>query len=596
MRRLALATCFLAASSAPAQAADTWTYASSDHFEVYTTGGARTAREALIYFDRVHAFFTEFMRLAPPTSAPTRLVVFSGDRQFEPYRPSQAAVAFYQPGPDRDYIVMQSLDESAYPIVVHEYVHLVIRHSGGTLPLWLNEGLAEFFSTLEPEGNRMSVGRVPPGRRQDMTQGVALMELDELFGVTHSSPEYRSRSHAGVFYSESWALTHMLMTDDRYRARFDPFLKLVSSGMPSAEAMMTAYGKDAASVGRDLTSYVRQGNYLYFLANYRNPPSQRDLPTRRVETFEADLVTANLLANTRDREDAARAIYERLAGERPDDLQLLEARAYFEMRRGRARDALPYLARAVDQGSTNPSVYRDYAMLEPGRAEALLSRAVALAPEDADVLVRYATVLLGQARHAETVAVLGGLTSVPQELAFQVFQLLAHAYVRLNRLEGAKAAAARAVTYAGDANEAAYAARLVKSVDDFAAARAAAAARAKGGAVAAADAAPPDLAATPFAPGNDGRTDSPAIDVDGRMTSLVCGTGPPVVELTTTSGVMRFVIDTPDGISVIGVEGSSTVDLQCGPQDVPIRVGYQPLIDAGGKVDGRVRVLDYRRR
>jgi tetratricopeptide (TPR) repeat protein len=313
-------------------------------------------------------------------------------------------VAFYQPGADRDYIVMQSLDETAYPIVVHEYVHLVLRHASGTFPLWLNEGLAEFFSTVEPEGNRMSVGRVPPGRLEYMTQGVALMELDDLVAITHSSPEYRSRSHAGIFYSESWALTHMLMTDDRYRGKFSQFLPLVTSGASSAEAMATAYGKDIASIGRDLNNYVRQGNYLYYLANYRTPPARRDVPTRRVETFEADLVTANLLGNTRDREAAARAIYERLAGERPDDLQLLEARAYFEMRRGRAQDALPYLARAVERGSTNPSVYRDYAMLEPGRAEELLSKAVLLAPDDAESIVQYATVLLRERKHAEAVA------------------------------------------------------------------------------------------------------------------------------------------------------------------------------------------------
>ena len=43
-------------------AAQTWTYAESEHFEVYTTGGDRTARDALTYFERVHAFFTDFMK------------------------------------------------------------------------------------------------------------------------------------------------------------------------------------------------------------------------------------------------------------------------------------------------------------------------------------------------------------------------------------------------------------------------------------------------------------------------------------------------------------------------------------------------------
>src|SRR5690242_5579713 len=88
------------------RAADTWTYAASDHFEVYTTGGARQARDALAYFERVHAFFSDFLHLTPKQARPTRVIVFSGDRDYKPYRVNEVAVAYFRPGPDRDYIVM----------------------------------------------------------------------------------------------------------------------------------------------------------------------------------------------------------------------------------------------------------------------------------------------------------------------------------------------------------------------------------------------------------------------------------------------------------------------------------------------------------
>ena len=152
MRRLTLAIC-LVLTAAPL-AAEKWTYASSDYFEVYATGGDRQARDAITYFERVHAFFTDFLKLSPQPGKPTRLIVFSSDKQFAPYRPNEVAAAFYLAGPDRDFIVMKSLDDESYPIVVHEYAHLIFRHSGARYPIWLNEGLAEFFSTLSPEGRR----------------------------------------------------------------------------------------------------------------------------------------------------------------------------------------------------------------------------------------------------------------------------------------------------------------------------------------------------------------------------------------------------------------------------------------------------------
>src|SRR5262245_43200074 len=116
-------------------AAPQWTYASSDHFEVYTTGGERRAREAIASFERVHAFFTDYMGLAPALARPTRLVVFSSDGEFKPYRPNAVAQAYYQATADRDYIVMSSFDEDAQQVVVHEYVHLLIRQSNVDYPV-----------------------------------------------------------------------------------------------------------------------------------------------------------------------------------------------------------------------------------------------------------------------------------------------------------------------------------------------------------------------------------------------------------------------------------------------------------------------------
>ena len=85
-------------------AAEGWTYAASEHFDVYTTDGAGTARDALTYFERVHTFFSSIFKFTPKLKERTRLIVFANDKQFAPYRPVQFAAAFYQGGADRDYI------------------------------------------------------------------------------------------------------------------------------------------------------------------------------------------------------------------------------------------------------------------------------------------------------------------------------------------------------------------------------------------------------------------------------------------------------------------------------------------------------------
>jgi tetratricopeptide (TPR) repeat protein len=601
MRSLTVLLC-LALIAVP-RAAEKWTYASSAHFEVYATGGDSQARDALTHFERVHAFFTEFLKISPLQTKPTRLIVFSGDKQFAPYRLNEAAVAYYLPGPDRDFIVMKDLDVDAYPIVVHEYAHLIIRASGGKYPVWLNEGLAEFFSTMAPDGNdRMSIGRVPSDRLQYLNTSVALLPVDRLFAVTHDSPEYTTKAHAGLFYSESWALTHMLLTGEHYRPKSDEFLRLMANGASSDETLKTLYGKSPEAIGVELRNYVRQNQYVYFLVNYKSPAREARPQTRPADAFEAGLVTTNLLANSRDKESEARTAFEQLAAQKPNDLSLLESRASFELRRGHRTEALPYLARAVELGSTSPSVYRDYAALEPAKAAPLIARAFALSPGDLDIRLLYVSTLVSQRKSEEAVTTLNAVKHVPPESAYMTFQLLANAYMQLDRIAEARSAAARAVEFAQPGAEADYAARLSKSIEDFVAYRAATARSNSATTTPGAAALPAGTQAgsqtSPTSPsaGTLGAQSprGPVVVVTGRLKNMICGSGAPILEVDTGTDTLRLLIDKPPAILVESEAGAITADLNCGAQDVPLRVGFIPSDDAARKTVGVVRRLDYR--
>jgi tetratricopeptide (TPR) repeat protein len=583
MRSVVLACILTVVTATNAGAA--WAYAASEHFEVYAAGGDRDARDALNYFERVHAFFTDYMGLPTRPGTVTRLVVFNGDRQFAPYRLNEVSTAFYLSGPDRDFIVMKSFDENANRIVVHEYAHLVIRHAGLRFPLWLNEGLAEFFSTLAPEGQRMSVGAVPLDRLLYLSDRTTMLPLERLFAVTSGSSEYNTQTHAGVFYSQSWALTHMLMVDSRYRGKFKDLQKRIGSGMPSAAAFAEVYGMTPAAVARDLANYVQRNQYSYFLANYKFPPLMDKVATRAVDAFEADLMGANLLAGMINRQDEARAAFARLSSQRPDDLALAESRAYFELRRGRRDQALPQFARAVQLGSRNPRLYRDFAAIEPSRAEELLGRALLLAPDDLDIRVRYGRVLLNQRKSADAIATLMAVKGDPQD--FNLFQVLATAYMQTNQLPEAREAAGRAAKYAEPGPEAEFAARLVKSIDDALAFRARAQQPAARSGAPPATSAPPGVAATaaPFR--------GPLLLVDGRITNKICGSGPPVLEVTTGKETVRLLIDDPIAVTVVG-KGASATALECGRLNIPISVGFEPTANAEHKTEGNVRRLDYR--
>ena len=604
----------------PVRAAEKWTYAASEHFDVYTTGGAGRAREALNYFERVNAFFQFIYRVTPKAKERTRLIVFSNDREFSPYRPNQNVAAFYQSGADRDYIVMGRLDEDSSPIIVHEYSHLFLRHFGGRYPLWLNEGMAEVFSTMRLEAGKVRFGDPHQQHLAYLNSGVALFDLNRLFGINHDSPEYNTRTHQGVLYAQSWALVHMLFVDDRYSPKWDAFIRQVLNGVSSADALRAVYGKSPEEMKLELFNYIRRSQFLYLSTKDSYKATSTKYETRPADAFEGSLVSANLRANAPDGEADARAAYQKLEQERPNDLSLLESRAYFEWRRGRTDAALPYFERAVAQGSRNSKLVYDYARIDQSKAATLLPKALELAPDNVDIRLDNARLLLNERKGSETILALATMEGLSREQAFKRYQLLANAYMLLNQTQGARAAATEAGRNADSDDRREYAARLIKSIDEYAEQRAKYEERVKAagaaktpatasttvpGAVAPtatglAGEAPPaprismEMIRPPILADNRPADAAGVILMEGRLRNIIClpeGKGL-VLEMVAGSTSLRLLIDRPERVLVRG-RTDGTVDLRCEKTDQALTVGFVPGVNQTHQTEGHVFVLDY---
>ena len=127
---------------------------------------------------------------------PVRIVAFHSQKEFDPYRPSEAATAYFHKGSEHDYIVMSNADSGHYQVATHEYTHLLIGQFHGSVPLWLNEGLAELYSTMRQDGDKMLVG-IPPEGRGEVLVHEPWIPLETLLSVDSGSPYYNERSRAG---------------------------------------------------------------------------------------------------------------------------------------------------------------------------------------------------------------------------------------------------------------------------------------------------------------------------------------------------------------------------------------------------------------
>jgi tetratricopeptide (TPR) repeat protein len=466
--RLLAVACFALPLCAPAAPKDPWLLIKSANFELFTTAGERSGRDLIKHFEQVRSFFTQAFGARLALGKPARIIAFRSEKEYRPYRPNEFATAFYQPGAEHDFIVMQSGSSDHYDVAVHEFTHLMIHQSALSVPVWLNEGMAELYSNLAPSGSKIVVGNVIAGRVQTLLHE-KWIDLRVLVAVDHTSPLYGEKSKAGMFYAESWALVHMLNLDAAYRPRLRAMVEALKDG-DTAQAFDRAYGKPIERVQDDLRAYLT-GNTINAAVFDIQLPKPVDSP--RIESgagLSARLALAELLANYRGKLDQARAAYEQLARDYPKRWEVEEGWAQFSSRQRNNDDALRHFARTAELGCRHAGMFVDYArILGYGRREqdavAALQTAIRLDPALEEAHLELGLAYVRVASYAAAMAELQQVKKVKPAQASRYFYNLAYASYRLGDAAKARAFLEEGRPYATNPEEAAQLDRLQQALD-----------------------------------------------------------------------------------------------------------------------------------
>jgi Flp pilus assembly protein TadD len=246
-----------------------WFVVHSAHFNIYSSGGLRdTYRLAgqLEQFCRAYASLAGNDAVASP---PIIVMAFPDHDSMRPFLPLYNGQpgnisGFFTRGSDENLIVLSlpSADSPDMDVIFHEYAHLLFRRNDEAWPLWLKEGMAEIYSTFKVFGNHVEIAR-PIDRHLETFANEQLMPLDELFSVGRNSAQYNEATRQGMFYAESWALTHYLIAGDNpfLRARFAQFTPLLKEGQSPEQAFTNALGVSMAAMQAELRRYVQRAQY-----------------------------------------------------------------------------------------------------------------------------------------------------------------------------------------------------------------------------------------------------------------------------------------------------------------------------------------------
>ncbi len=416
---------------------DSWQGLETSHFAIYTSNQTSDGgRDILGRLETARIFF-ERTGLAASTPQ-LNILAFESGKDADVYRVNPAAYAFYQRTREGDFVVMRDLAREHFPVAVHEYTHFVVEHAGLKLPLWLNEGLADFYSTLEARKTQVLLGASPDGRERTLSSH-RWIDWATLISVEHNSPYYRESDKMLLFYAQSWAMVHMLALDPEYEAGFDLFLHTVSNGASTDAAMQAVYHKSLEQIGQDVPAYLASKRMTARLLNI-------DVRLPALETEEisdagkhAEMALAEILSASPQLAQEGNSRLVGLATKYPDDPRPEESLGFQAMNAGRNAEALNHFAIAVRHHSQNPEVWFRLAHLklqsEGPTAEVmdLLERVIAAQADNYGARLELGFAAAKNEKYEIAVSALEGIQNLKPEHAYTVSYTLAYCLVEIQQ-------------------------------------------------------------------------------------------------------------------------------------------------------------------
>lgn len=368
-----------------------WTLVRSKHFAFISSADEKKTRDVAEDLETLAVALAQvnpqFKSDAP---ALTRVILFSRHREAQPYfnlllqRDDANVSGVYVAQKSGGSMIMDfgsvaRADRTPF----HELVHNLIENSGAVPPLWLDEGIAEYFSNADIGHGVIRAGAAVPQHVEQLRRR-NLIPLEQLFNVARESDTYNLPSGQHAFYAESWAVVDWLMrTGGPEQEHFYEFLHDVENGTPVETALQSRYGKPLFEIQRALDGYSGFGRPNFAI---KIPVPNVDTATTTTHLDRADILyeLGTFLATIETTSGEAERHFRAALEANPRHARSMAAMGGLRAADAQYDEATKYFDEAIAADPTDPAVHLAY-------AEALLQTQIgplagADAPREGDVM------------------------------------------------------------------------------------------------------------------------------------------------------------------------------------------------------------------
>lgn len=351
---------------------ETWIKVKSKHFTLVGNADEKQIRKVGAELEKFREAVSRLSgiwqrRFSPPVT----VFVFKDSESYEPFKPlyqgKPAEVSGYlQTNNDSAYITLTTDWRRQNPesVIFHEYVHFLTGGRQRSLPVWLSEGLAEYFSTFAviSGGKQIVIGREIPAHLRHLREG-GWLPMQTLLTAEQDSPFYQELEKKTVLYAQSWALTHFLMTGDADRqSQFRQLLNATATGLSTEAALKQFYQISAEELDLALRDYVRRAVFNSQIVSFdRKIETDETMTVALLSDAETKAYIGDLLWHI-ERTDSGEFALERVLTTDPKQPLALFSLGMLRIKQKRFAQAAQLLQQAIQTGEANYLTYYSHAL------------------------------------------------------------------------------------------------------------------------------------------------------------------------------------------------------------------------------------------
>jgi hypothetical protein len=399
---LSLAPAALGESGERSVALGNWLEVTSPNLRLITDLEAGRAVDLVRLLEALRGSMTEeILGRATSRQLPTTVVAFAEETSYSPFRVVGREGQFYSTAFEN--LVVLNGGAPSRPLgmaAAHEYTHALLSELEIRLPLWLHEGLAEYYSTFDLSAGVVAIGRSVPGHRARL-RNHAFLPLAELAAVDGRSAGYHGEDGAR-FYAQSWLMVHYLLSDAGCQLRLADLVRAYRNPADPAGAYSGVMPDE--DLDRELRRYLSRDSVpvMLFPADGAEhlEVGHRSLPESEV-AYQLGVVALEQARWDPERTRFARELLEAAVALDPTRGDALAAVASLEALEGRPAAAAEGFERAVFLDALEGRSYAYYAELlvetsKRGangevalrRAREMLERALEMEPQHRRIALR----------------------------------------------------------------------------------------------------------------------------------------------------------------------------------------------------------------